>query len=295
MQQLTILFADLANSTKLYQTEGDVRAHELIADSLLRMKDAIELHEGALLRTVGDAALASFDTVADACRAACEIQRLHEKTPLSLRVGFHVGDVIPDSGDIYGNAVNLAARVASFANAGEIYTTHDSVGQLPVPLRSGIDYLDKVMFKGISEPMQIYRVNWSDIDNATEIKTRTSLTQRVHSDQVLALTTGTETVYINSKSPSRMLGRELDNDVIVDHESTSRYHAVVEQVRGRFVFRDTSTNGSYVAVGGDRSIFLRREEISLATYGDIGLGWKPEEESTYSLSYKVLPKRHSTE
>jgi len=290
MQQLTILFADLANSTKLYQTEGDVRAHELIADSLLLMKEAIELHDGALLRTVGDASLASFDTVSDACSAACEIQRMHESTPLSLRVGFHVGDVIPDSGDIYGNAVNLAARVASFANAGEIYTTHDSVGQLPVPLRSDIDYLDKVVFKGISEPMQIYRVNWSDMDNATEIRTRTSLTQRMDSDQMLVLTIGSETVHITCESPSRSLGRELDNDVIVDHESTSRYHAVVEQVRGRFVFRDTSTNGSYVAVGGDRSIFLRREEISLATYGNIGLGWKPEEESMYKLSYEVLPR-----
>jgi len=285
MQQLTILFADLANSTKLYQTEGDVRAHELIADSLTRMKDAIELHHGVLLRTVGDAALASFDTVADACRAACEIQRLHEKTPLSLRVGFHVGEVIPDSGDIYGNAVNLAARVASFANAGEIYTTHDSVGQLPVPLRSGVEYLDKVVFKGISEPMQIYRVNWSDINNATEIRAHTSLTQRADPDHMLEITIGSDILHVTSESPSRSLGRELDNDLIV----------VVEQVRGRFVFRDTSTNGSYVAVGGNRSIFLRREEISLATYGNIGLGWKPEEESSYNVSYRVLPRSKTSQ
>ncbi len=290
MTQLTILFADLANSTRLYQEEGDVQAHKLIADSLELMREAIEKHDGTLLRTVGDAALASFNSVAEACTASCEIQRMHESTPLSLRVGFHVGDVIPDSGDIYGNAVNLAARVASFANAGEIYTTYESFGQLPVPLRSGIEYLDKVAFKGIEDPIQIYRVNWSEMDDATQIRSRTSITQESLTDQVLELAVGAKKLFIHDKVTRLSMGREMDNDFIINHESTSRHHAVIEQVRGRFVLRDTSTNGCYLSIGGSKSIFLRREEASLATYGNIGLGWKPEEGSQFNLSYRVLPR-----
>ena len=141
-EALTIFFADIANSTRLYQDEGDVVAHRLITDCLVSLRQSVELYKGTLLRTVGDAVLASFHSSDDAMLAAIESQRLRKSSPLSIRIGFHAGEVIPDSGDVYGNAVNVAARVAGFANANEIFTTADSVRQLSPELIQATTFFD---------------------------------------------------------------------------------------------------------------------------------------------------------
>ena len=107
VRKLVILFADIGDSTALYERVGDVEAHRMVAESLVLMRDCIESNRGVLLRTVGDAALASFEHADDALEAACDMQNVHLASLLSIRVGFHAGEVIPDGGDVYGHAVNL--------------------------------------------------------------------------------------------------------------------------------------------------------------------------------------------
>jgi len=135
-QTLTVLFADLAASARLYQTQGDVEAHQLVSDSLRCMHNVVDQQHGTLLRSVGDAVLASFQHADSAYLAAIDIQKAHQGLNLPVRVGFHHGKVIHDGGDVYGSAVNLAARVAAFCKADEICTTEDTIRQLTVKPRS---------------------------------------------------------------------------------------------------------------------------------------------------------------
>lgn len=290
-QFLTILFADLAGSTHLYQTEGDVKAHKMVADSLNSMRLDIEKNGGKLLRTVGDAALASFDSTDNAFHAAVAMQCSHRSSSLSLRVGFHCGEVIPDAGDIYGNAVNLAARVAAYANPEEIFTTETSVGHLSTALQSRAYYLDRIDFKGIEKPMSVYRVNWSnESSETTAIVASGRRTIRHRTNQTLDLTVGARSVKVDPMNPMLKLGRSVENDIIIDHNSTSRNHACVEFVNGRYRLSDSSTNGSYIIRSGRNPEFVRRESTFLEDFGIIGLGWSPVPDEVHVIRFRVTSK-----
>lgn len=284
---LTVLFADLVGSTKLYQSLGDVEAHRQVADCLDRMRSVVESSDGTLLRTVGDAVLASFEDADAACRAAIGIQRSHVSLPLALRVGFHHGEAIADRGDVYGNAVNISARVAAYAKADEICTTEDTFQQLGSEQRLRAHFLDRVILKGIADPMPIYRVQWSDENADTEIFTSAGPTTRYATDQRLDLEVGARRFSVDQEAPSIRMGRALDCDVVVVHDSTSRHHASVELVRGHYVLRDESTNGTWVLRPGRPPDIVRREEFVLEHFGSIGLGWAPEPEDPSRIAFRL--------
>ncbi|MEE9318971.1 MAG: adenylate/guanylate cyclase domain-containing protein [Granulosicoccus sp.] len=288
-RELTVLFADLAGSTALYQTAGDVEAHRMVTDSLMAMKSVIENNQGILLRTVGDAVLASFDTTDAAFRASIAIQHQHIDSLMSVRVGFHFGEVIPDKGDIYGNAVNIAARVASFAKAEEIYTTEDSVEQLSIPMRSSTTFLDRIDFKGVLEPIRVYRVNWADEAPDTKIAGATSLTSRYATAFILDVMIGARHLRVDPGNPKLSFGRSVENDVVVNNDSTSRNHAAIEFYHGKYRLRDSSTNGTYIVRGGRKSEFIRREESVLEHFGSIGFGWDPTRVRADTISFKLMP------
>lgn len=292
-QSLTVFFSDIANSTRLYQEQGDIQAHRLITECLHDMRHTVEMHNGTLLRTVGDAVLASFERSDDAMQAAVESQRLQLQSPLTIRIGFHVGVVIPDAGDVYGNAVNVAARVASFANASEIFTTGDTVRQLSVEMRQSTTYLDSVDFKGIQEPLPVYRVQWQEVSTMkpvvdTRIVTAVKRSERFRSDMTLSLLVGAQNVQVDENNPRVSIGRDIDNDIIVDHESTSRHHAVVEFQRGRYLITDSSTNGTYLVRNGISAVFVRRESIVLENDGVIGAGWQPDPDDAGRIIFRSV-------
>lgn len=287
---MTVLFADVVDSTRLYQTRGDAHAHREVSQALQKMKALIEKHDGQLLRTVGDSALASFSKADTAYQAAVDIQRAHSLMELSVRIGFHHGEVIPDSGDVYGHAVNLAARVASFAEADEICITEATVARLSVVHRSNAHYLDKVAFKGMSQPMPVYRISWNQDHEHTTIVSSVAHTHRYYTDQVLTLKLGSVQRQVCSESPRLSIGRAEDSDLVVEAGSASRHHARIEFNRGRYILVDSSTNGTYVVKGNNAPDFVLRESLALDEKGRIGLGVAPVEGDVHVITYcQTLP------
>lgn len=284
---LTVLFADLAESSQLYQNQGDVEAHQQVSDSLRCTRHAVEHHDGTILRTVGDAVLASFDHTDLAYKAALEIQRAHQMLKMSVRVGFHHGNVILDGGDVYGSAVNLAARVAAFCKADEICTTEATIRQLSIKQRSKTEYLGRVDFKGINSPKPVYRIQWGNDDYETLIATAPSHTDRYQTNLVLDLIVGAERIRMDSNNPVVSFGRSTGNDVSVNIEPASRNHAKIEMAKGRFVIQDHSTNGTYIVRGGSNSKFIRRESAALENFGCIGLGFSPADDSQHIIEFDI--------
>lgn len=278
-QEPTILFADIGSSVRLYQEVGDVAAHQYVSESLALMAKAIVDEGGSVLRTVGDATLARFETPDAAAKAAVAIQTAHQESPLSVRVGFHCGPVIEDKGDIYGHAVNVTARIASFARVNEITTSSETVQRLSNLYGKNATLLKQSSVRGVDDPIDIYRIDWeSELDAATRIATRIASPAELSAAsarQQLEVCFGSEMWVLGSERTSLKIGRTELADVCVMTDRTSRDHAVLEYRDGQFTLTDTSTNGTFIRKQGQPAYAVQRETVILDGRGAIGVGVEP--------------------
>ena len=131
IRQVTFLFTDLKGSTALYERLGDLNAYGLVREHFALLDAVAHKHAGAIVKTIGDAVMAAFSRPADAVAAALRIlqeiddlNRKHGGPAIILKVGAHCGPSIAvtlnENLDYFGQTVNIAARVQSFADAGQI-------------------------------------------------------------------------------------------------------------------------------------------------------------------------------
>jgi adenylate cyclase len=160
-----ILYADVAGYSRLTGEDEDA-THRILTEYLDLISTTIESHHGQVKHYAGDAVLAKFDAVVDAMSTAVTIQdelkTRNETVPdnrkIRFRIGVNLGDVIEDRGDIYGDGVNIAARLESLAKPGGICIS-DAV-RSAVGRKLDLDYEDmgEQEVKNISEPVRTYRV-----------------------------------------------------------------------------------------------------------------------------------------
>jgi class 3 adenylate cyclase len=135
LKSLTVLFTDLKGSTELYSRMGDMRAYGLVGEHFGLLRDVVAMHSGAVVKTIGDAVMASFATPAPALEAAMMMNREIAKAgELELKIGLHAGPCIAvdlnERLDYFGQTVNIAARVQGIADSREIVCT-DPVRDAP--------------------------------------------------------------------------------------------------------------------------------------------------------------------
>ena len=166
----TILAADVAGYSRLMgaDEEGTLRRLKALHGELLDPK--IAEHNGRIVKTTGDGLLVEFASVVDAVGCAVAVQQAMPERNTSvaadsrneLRIGINLGDVIVEADDIYGDGVNIAARIEALADAGGVFvsnTVHDQVrDRLPFVFED----LGEQQVKNIARPVRIYRVGlWS--------------------------------------------------------------------------------------------------------------------------------------
>src|SRR2546428_4098937 len=131
-RQTTVLFADVSGSTKLYETAGDAAALTAIGRCIERMRKAAESTGGRVVKTIGDEIMALFPSPDAAAGAASDMHATIEQLPevggskLGVRVGFHSGPVIQREDDVFGDTVNMAARLVEQAGKGQIIISHET-------------------------------------------------------------------------------------------------------------------------------------------------------------------------
>src|SRR6185436_17114567 len=131
--EAAVLFADVSGSTKLYETAGDQVAHAAIEKCVNLMRDKTVQAKGRVIKTIGDEVMSAFSSADEAADAAIEMQSGIAELPpvgtttLGIRIGFNFGPVVQRDGDVFGDAVNLAARLAAVATKGQIITARDTV------------------------------------------------------------------------------------------------------------------------------------------------------------------------
>jgi class 3 adenylate cyclase len=171
VRQVTFLFTDLKGSTALYEHLGDLNAYALVREHFALLDAAAHRHAGAIVKTIGDAVMAAFSRPADAVSAAIRIlaeirdfNRMHGGPAIILKIGAHCGPSIAvtlnENLDYFGQTVNIAARVQSFADAGEICLT-EALYTAP-GVRDLLAGYDVVAFdaplRGIEGDARVYRV-----------------------------------------------------------------------------------------------------------------------------------------
>jgi class 3 adenylate cyclase len=162
----TILFTDIEGSTLLTQRAGDAIAQEVVRAHNAIVRDALGRHGGTEIKHTGDGIMASFPLASSALQAAIDIQRQVERygeenpeSAFRVSIGLNAGEPVVEEQDLYGTAVQLAARICSQAEGGEIL-----VSNVVRELAAGKGFLfsDRGEFvaKGFEEPVRMYEVSW---------------------------------------------------------------------------------------------------------------------------------------
>jgi TolB-like protein/class 3 adenylate cyclase len=160
-----ILSADVKGYSRLMGTDEEGTLRTLTAYREV-MATLIQQHQGRVVNAPGDALLAEFESVVDAVKSAAEIQRELAKRNAELppdrrmeyRIGINLGDVMVDGESIYGDGVNIAARLESLSEAGGICISGTAFDQVENKLRLGYEYLGEQTVKNIAEPIRVYKV-----------------------------------------------------------------------------------------------------------------------------------------
>jgi class 3 adenylate cyclase len=292
-RDVCIVFADVSGSTRLYEKLGDAGALAAIERCVDAMKRATLLNKGRVVKTIGDEVMAVFDTAAQGMQAASEMQQRIEELPppvpdvkLKIRAGFHFGPALHENDDVFGDTVNVAARMAGLAKGGQIITTGETVAALPELLRQACREIDALAVKGKAENVEVCEVIWQDGAELTMMSTR--MAPAALPDARLRLTYGGQEVVLDAARPAVTLGRDAACDIVVRDPRASRSHAKIERRRDKFVLTDISSNGTFVTFVGEPEVVLKREEIILRGSGRIVFGHSGKSaEDAESLSFSV--------
>jgi class 3 adenylate cyclase len=174
--RIALLFSDLKGSTALYQSIGDASAYHLVRDHFAFMARVIREHEGAVVKTIGDAVMAAFVSPFQALAAAIDIQRQiaafnreshvveGASPPIVIKLGVHSGPTIAvtlnDRLDYFGSTVNMAARLQGQSEGGDIVLSPEIADDPAVaPLLSGLQLShDQAAMKGFDQPIRFLRL-----------------------------------------------------------------------------------------------------------------------------------------
>lgn len=253
---------------------GDAAAFRMIGQCLELVRTAVDEHGGRVIKTIGDEVMAVFPTADAAAGAAIDMQTqvaeqdFTKRVRLAIRVGFNFGPAIEVHGDVFGDSVNVAARMVALAKAEQVILSTHTAEALAPQLRSRVRQIDSLTVKGKIDDIGICELVWQDSEvELTMLNTRPrSLPAHIR------LRLGTRELNLDRTRPSCTLGRDLQNDLVIADRMASRMHARVERRRDKFVLIDQSSNGTFVTIDGEPEVLLRREEMILRGAGRIRFG-----------------------
>ena len=161
-----VLAADVVGYSRLMgkDEEGTLFAFKAVRCEVTDPK--IHEHRGRIVKTTGDGLLVEFASVVDAVRCAVDIQRAMKlrqelepvEDPICLRIGVNVADIIPDDADIFGDGVNVAARLEGLADPGGICVSRSVRDQVRDKLGCGFEDLGRRQVKNIARPVHVFRI-----------------------------------------------------------------------------------------------------------------------------------------
>ena len=297
----TVLFADLRGSTALYETLGNAEATSVVTHTVTSLGRAVPACGGEVIKTLGDGLMAVFNTPADGFQSA---QQMHEALELlvtrgaergasaglrslRLQVALARGEVVEMSGDCFGDAVNVAARLLDHAGDNETLITAEVLAGLGDDWRPHFRSLDWMHLRGRAEPVHVHVLGGRRVVDLPPTQFGAVL-NTLEPEAVRLVWLNTNEVYDGGHMPV-VLGRSPQAHFRVDDSRVSRSHARVDWHGGVFQLTDLSYNGTYVRFGqAEEVVSLRRGSCTLHGSGSIGLGGSPSDPTAPCVRFELL-------
>jgi adenylate cyclase len=161
-----VLAADIAGYSRLMGRDEENTLAQVKALRKTLLDPAIASYTGRIVKTTGDGMLVEFASAVDAARCAIEIQRklagrntgVAPELRIEFRIGIHLGDIIIDDDDIFGDGVNIAARLEGIAEPGGVCISDDTYRQIRGKIEGAFENIGKQELKNIAEPMQAWQI-----------------------------------------------------------------------------------------------------------------------------------------
>ena len=270
------MFVDVSGSTRLYEIAGDEVAAAAMNNCIDLFKRETEAAKGRVIKTIGDEVMAVFPSATSAAEAAIAMQNgiagMDEVagTTLGIRIGFQFGQMVERDNDVFGDTVNLAARLAGLATKGQIITSRQSAAELTPILQSSCRRLYEIQVKGKAQEVEICEVPWRQNEEDSTFMAARSVAKPKNA--ALRLRYREIEIVLSHKRNSVSLGRDKSADLVILEKTASRIHGKIERRLDKFVLVDHSANGTFVTIKGEPEIQLRREEVVLRGDGQIAFG-----------------------
>jgi hypothetical protein len=183
---------------------------------------------------------------------------------------------------VFGDSVNVAARMAGLAKAEQVILSGQTAAALSPLLRTRVREIDRLTVKGKHEDIGIFELIWQ----GPEADLTALAAQPVRRPARILLRHGTREIALDDARPNLTLGRDPQNDVVIADRMASRVHARIERRRDKFVLVDQSSNGTFVTIEGEAEIQLRREELILRGRGRVTFGhaWREAADEVLAFS-----------
>jgi adenylate cyclase len=296
---MCVLFADLAGSTALFESLGNTQAAMLVTKCTEAMAAAAHRGGGNVAKVLGDGVLCVFDRPERALMAARDLRMAIAAQDLEANVGIEFGDVVLRDGDVFGDAVNLAARLSDVAQRGEILVGEGAYRQLDAVWRGACRSLAHIVLKGKSQAIPVWRLESQD-----EMQTGpfVAFTQVAFTESMGAHLAklnlrvevrgpdGTVRTLPATKGASLVLGRTQASQLQFEDARVSRSHASIAWQVDHFELSDHSSNGTWLRFSGASLIHtLRRSSMALVGAGEFSLGASLQETvPEITASFEVL-------
>ena len=175
---VTIMFTDVVESTRLLSTRGFTESHEIMRAYETIIDEKVGQHAGRRIKGLGDGFMISFGSARHGVECALDIQhaiaeysKLNPERKLRIRIGLNTGEVVEEGGDIFGAAVNVAARVASKAKGGEVLVS-EIVRQLVGPIAEmKFDFRGRYKLKGFPDRWRLHQVTAGEVKDLPRVVT----------------------------------------------------------------------------------------------------------------------------
>jgi len=287
-RQVTVFFADVGDNTKLLEIEGGKPTGQAIARCVDRLRQNVESSGGRVVKIIGDQVMAVFPTADAAAIAASDMQYTIDALPpvgatkLGVRIGFHCGPVIQRGDDIFGDTVNIAARLVEQAVRNQIITSRETLDRLGAEFQRFKRPLYMIHVKGKAEDVELCELIWNDAADMTTPFTRRTIARPEPLE--LRLKYREREIILRRHDEAITMGRDLDCGLTIANDLVSRQHCIIERRRDKFILADQSANGTYVTAEGGSEVLLRREEFMLGEHGWITFG-QPRAEAEEVVEY----------
>lgn len=289
-QALTVLFADVTESSRLYRQLGDSAARSTIQACLASLVALLPRFGGRMVKTVGDAIMCVFPDATTGVNAAVEMQIAVNAGhggghPMRIHVGLHAGPVLLEDGDVYGDTVNAAAFLTNLAMADQILISEVTERELMAGFKGAVRPLFSAVLKGGSGESTIHQVLWR-ADNLDLTMVNLLSPRAISADSgSLLVTRNNDAIRVDNWRPLMSMGRAAECDITVQDTFVSRNHCSIRFARTSFYLADHSVNGTYVTLPSGDEIHLLRGETVLEGSGEIRLGRSRAEQTGEVVAY----------